>query len=66
MAQKKPFYANKIAPKTAQEVFETLQDASKIPLRRSKTAQDAHKTSQEASKTRFCWIFDAKMDPSWH
>ena len=38
----------------------------KCPPRRPKTAQDGHKTAQEPSKSRFWWIFEAKIHPSWH
>ena len=38
----------------------------KSPPRRPKTAQDGHKTAQEPSKSRFWWIFEAKIHPSWH
>ena len=62
------FYANKIAPKTAQEVLKELQDASKIPLtfqdgkRRpqdaSEKVQDASKPAPEPSRPRFWTMFD--------
>ena len=38
----------------------------KSPPRRPKTTQDGHKTAQEPSKSRFWWIFEAKIHPSWH
>ena len=53
-----------------QSFFASFFDASsrrlKSPPRRPKTAQDGHKTAQEPSKSRFWWIFEAKIHPSWH
>ena len=60
-------------PKMPQETSKRLQDASKTPQDASRCLQDgprrrqdAHKTPQDASKTRFWWIFDAKMEQSCH
>ena len=43
-----------------------LQDTSKTPQDVPRHLQDAPRRALDTSKSRFWWILEPKMDPSWH